>query len=171
MSRRTFSTQGGGFSLIEAAVATAIIGIAVAALMTAVAAGTRAANSGRLITVATMLAQEAREWTIKLPFSDPDPADQDNPPGTGGSDPQVYVDDLDDLMDVTFCPPRDGNGLPITDMAAWSQTLTLTWRDMVDPTSIVTNGTSDLIHIQVDIKLGPQTIFTTGWLVTRRDAQ
>ncbi len=49
-----------------------------------------------------------------------------NPPGPDQSDPQTFVDDLDDLMDVTYSPPRDAHGLPIADMTSWSQTITLT---------------------------------------------
>lgn len=157
-----------GFSLIEVAIATAIIGIGVTAVLTAVGAGTRANKAGRDLTTAGILAQEVREWTLRLPFSDPDPGDLGKPPGPDGTDPQTFVDDLDDLMGVTFSPPRDGLGQPIYDLAGWSQSLTLTWRNPGNLSSAVTPGSSDVIHVQVVIKNSGQEVLRTGWLVTRR---
>ena len=168
MKHNAAEVARGGFTLVEVAVATIIIGISAAVLLTAVAASTRANGSGRELTQGVFLAQEIREWTLRLPFSDPDPADQHNPPGPDGTSPQVYVDDLDDLMDVTYSPPRDGQGLAIADMTGWSEKLTLTWRD---PNSIVTTvspGGSDLIYVKVDITNRGRPILTTGWLVARR---
>jgi len=158
-----------GFSLIEVAVGTAIIGIGVVAALTFVGAGTRTNDAGRKLTYATFVAQEVREWTLRLPFSDPDPGDQGNPPGPDGSDPQSLVDDLDDLMNVTYSPPRDGMGAPISDMTDWSETLTLTWRNPSNLAAVVTAGTSDIIHVQLDVSCAGQPILTTGWLVVRRE--
>jgi len=155
-------------TLVEVAVATAIIGIGVTAIMVASTSTTHVSDAGRKLTQAVFLAQEIREWTLKLPFSDPDPADQGNPPGSDGSDPQVLVDDLDDLMDVTYSPPRDGQGLAITDMVNWAQKITLTWRNPNDLTQTVTPGTSDVVHVQVEISCKGRNILTSSWLVTRR---
>jgi len=157
-----------GFTLIEAAVATAIIGLGVAAVLVSVQSGTQVNDAGRKLTVATLLAQELREWTLRLPFSDPDPEDQGNPPGPDGSDPQIFVDDLDDLMGVTYDPPRDGQGVAISDLTGWSQYIDLTWRDPADLTSIVASGTSDVIYVEVTISHKGAEILKRGWLVTRR---
>lgn len=157
----------GGFTLVEVAVATAIVGLAMAALMVAAGSATRINDAGRKITQAVFLAQEFREWTVALPFSDPDPADADNPPGPDGSDPQTFVDDLDDLMDVTFCPPRDGQGYALTELPDWSQTVTLTWRDPADLGSVVSPGSSDIILVQLSLAHNGEPVMTTQWLVTR----
>ena len=159
----------GGFTLIEAAVATVIVGMGVTALMTAVAAGSRANGAGRNLTQAVFLAQEIREWTLRLPFSDPDPGDQGKPPGPDGTDPQVFVDDLDDLMNVSYCPPRDGQGQPLADMTGWTQRITLTWRDPTSLTTVVADGASDFIHVQVDVLNGSRMVLSTGWLVARKE--
>ena len=161
----------GGFSLIEVAVATAIVGIALAALLVAVGSHTRVTEAARKLTQATSLAEEIREWTLNLPFSDPDPGDAGKPPGPDGSDPQVFVDDLDDLMDVTFSPPRDGQGNVLPGLDGWSETLTLTWRDPNDPMSAVADGTTDLIYVQLDIAFSGRGVLTTGWLVARRELE
>jgi len=161
--------RGGGFSLIEVVVATAIIGIGVVALLTCVSAGTGANYEGRRLTQATFLAQEIREWTLRLAFSDPNSEDEDNPPGPDPGDTEYSVDDLDDLMDLTFSPPRDGMGLDIYDMPEWSETLTMTWRSPTDLATTVTPGTSNVIHVELKLYKNGLLALTTGWMVVRRD--
>ena len=166
--RRKMSYSAGGFTLIEAAIATGIIGIGITALMASVAAGTRVNDSGQKLTQAVFLAQEIREWTLKLPFRDPDAADAGKPPGSDGTNPQTFVDDLDDLMDVTYTPPRDGAGSSIVDMVGWSQKITLTWRNPNNLAATVAAGASEIINVSVDISYKGQPLLTTSWLVTPR---
>ena len=157
-----------GFSLAEVVVATAVVGIGVSAMMVATKSGTQVNMAGREITQATFLAQEMRELTLRLPFSDQDPGDMDNPPGPDGSDPQVFVDDLDDLMDVTFSPPRDAATEPIPDMDDWAQTIKLTWRDRDNLTATLAPGTGNMIYVDVTISHQGRTVLSTGRLVARR---
>ena len=157
-----------GFTLIEVLVAIATIALGIVAMLTAVGSSTRVNGQGRKITQASFIAQELREWTVKLPFSDPDAGDADNPPGPDGTNPQVFVDDLDDLMNVQYSPPRDGQGSPVTDLVGWSQTIALTWRDPNSLSTVVAAGGSDVIHVQVTIAKDGTEVLTTGWLVARR---
>ena len=168
MDHRNRRRRRDGFTLIEALVAAGIVGLGLTALLTAVMSGTQANAAGRRLTQAALLAREIREWTLKLPFSDLDPGDQGNPPGSDGTSPQVFVDDLDDLMGVTYDPPRDGQGYPVADMAGWSQTMTLTWREPTDLATPVSPGSTDIIHVQVDVACRGEPVLTTGWLVARR---
>ena len=161
----------GGFSLLEVAAAIAIVGVGLTALMVAVGSNTRVNDAGNRLTQGVALAQEIREWTCALPFSDPDPGDGDNPPGPDGSDPQAFVDDLDDLMDVTYSPPRDGQGQPIADLVGWSQTLTLSWRDPDDLTAELSAGSSDYICVTVDVEFKGEPVAQGTWLVTRSAGQ
>ncbi len=158
-----------GFTLIEAALTTAVVGIGILALMHSMAAGTRVNRQGRNITQAVFLAQEIREWTLRLPFRDPDPADQNNPPGPDGTSPQTFVDDLDDLMGVTYSPPRDAQGYAINGLTGWSQTIDLEWRDPDDLRSVVTPGTSPVINVKVTVKFKGEEVLQTDWLVTDRE--
>jgi type II secretory pathway pseudopilin PulG len=169
MKRKQLRVASGGFTLIEAAIATVIVGVGVGVLLTGVAACTRVNSAGKELTQGVFLAQEVREWTLQLPFSDPDPGDQGSPPGPDGSDPQVFVDDLDDLMDVTYSPPRDARGHALDDMPDWSETLTLTWRDPDSLTAVVPPGASDVLYVEVEIRNQARPVVTTGWLVTRRE--
>ncbi|MCJ7544020.1 MAG: prepilin-type N-terminal cleavage/methylation domain-containing protein [Phycisphaerae bacterium] len=168
MNRTISGRARDGFTLIEVAVATAIVGIGITALMACLVAGTRTNRAGQQLAQAVFLVQEIREWSLKLPFSDTDPDDIGNPPGSDGWDPQVWVDDLDDLMNVTYSPPRNACGLAITGLRGWSQTITLTWRNPAQLTAVVTPGTSDMIHVQVKVAYQGRTVRSAGWLVARR---
>ena len=169
------STPGGrGFTLVEIAVATAIVGIALAALLAAVGSNTRSNDAGAKLTPGVFLAQEIREWTLTLPFSDRDSGDADNPPGPDGTSPQVFVDDLDDFygtdgLGTTYNPPRNGRGTAIPELAGWSQTITLTWRDPNDIATPVTAGTSDLISVQVGVAYQGKSVTGASWLVARKE--
>jgi prepilin-type N-terminal cleavage/methylation domain-containing protein len=173
--KRTYAPRDGrrspasraGFTLIEVAIATAIIGIAVVALLTALAAGTRTNSAGQELSQAVFLSQAVREWTLTLPYSDQDDADQGNPPGPDGSDPQNFVDDLDDLLSVTYSPPRNSMGEKLTDMIGWSQIVSVTYRQPSDLDTVVSPGPTDVARVEVTIQRSGRDILTTGWLVTR----
>jgi prepilin-type N-terminal cleavage/methylation domain-containing protein len=156
------------FTLIEAMVATVILGMGVAAVVVSLGSGSRINQAGRDMTQATLLAQNIREWTLQLPFTDPD-EETPPPPGPDGSSPQVFVDDLDDLMNVTYSPPRDGSGEALSDMGDWSQTITMSWRDPVDINTAVADGASDLLYLEVTISKHGQEVVKTGWLVGKRE--
>ena len=164
-AQRSYSGRG-GFTLIEALIASAIVGLGLTAMLMASKSGTQVNASARDITQAINLGQEVREWTLKLPFLDPDTPD--NPPGPDGASPQTFVDDLNDLMNVTYSPPRDANGQAISDMTGWSQQITLSWRDPENLSETVTDGASEIIYVEVEISYEGQLVTTTGWLVTKR---
>lgn len=157
-----------GFSLVEVLVATVILGIGMAALMTAMAANTRTNTEGQSVTQAVFLAQELREYTLTLPFADPTPGDAGSPPGVDPYDGGT-IDDLDDLMDRTFSPPLDGQGGSHYELQGWSQTVTLSWRDDGDLAGATrTPGSTKVVHVQVTISYEGREVLTTGWIVTDR---
>lgn len=159
-----------GFSLIEVAIATCIIGVGVTSLMALCQSCTQANEGGGQLSRAAFLAQEVREWTVRLPFSDPDEGDAGNPLGADANDPAGSADDLDDLMNVTYDPPRNAHGTGITDMAGWSEQITLTW---VNPGTLaaVAPGGSDAVRVDVSIHYRGMHVFSTSWLVIRRQEQ
>jgi prepilin-type N-terminal cleavage/methylation domain-containing protein len=176
MSCTKVRSARGGFTLIEVAVATTIVGVGLAALMVSVESSTRVNDAGGKLAQGTFLAQEIREWTLTLPFSTPVPAEVNNPPGPdGGVDPHAFVDDLDDFLGfdgqgTTFKPPRDGMGNEISSLPDWSQTITLSWRDPNNVAAAAThgNGTTNVIYVHVDVGYRDKTVYGTNWLVTRK---
>lgn len=161
-----------GFSLVEAALAIVIIGVGIVALLAGLQAASQINGAGRNLTRAVFLAQEIREWTVRLPFRDTDPADANNPPGPDGWDPQVYIDDLDDFYDpsgLIYSPPRDGRGQAIPNLTGWSEKLTLTWRDPNSLSQTVAVGGSTVINVRVSIVFQTKEIFATDWFVAKRN--
>ena len=158
-----------GFTLVEVAIATAVVGLGMVALFMSLGAGTRTNAEGVKLTQATLLSQEIREWTCKLPFSDKDTAQKNNPPGPDSG--ETAADDLDDLYvadGLTFQAPRDARGLPITDMPGWSEKVTITYRDPADLTRTVTAGSSDVVNVKVQILYQNREVLTTDWLAARK---
>ena len=158
MKVKTATPGRGGFTLIEVAVATILVGLALTAMMISVGSNTRVNDAGTKLMQAAFLAQEIHEWTLTLPFNDLAQLKNDPP--------------------LTYCPPRDGQGYAIAALPAWSQTLTLTWRDPNDlPAGSQTdpNGPTDIIYVNVDVAvvITHQTtlIVSSGWLVTRKPGE
>jgi len=154
-----------GFTLVEALVAVIIIGLGAVGIMLAASSNTRVNDAGSKLTEAVFLAQELREWTLSLPFTDPDPVDQGNGPGPDGSDPQEFVDDLDDLMGVSYTPPRDGTGSAVSGMPGWTETINLTWRDPDNLETVVSAGSTRAVYVEVSLAHSGHPVLDTGWLV------
>jgi Tfp pilus assembly protein PilV len=133
-----------GFSIIEALIASVLVGLGIASLMVATKSGTQVNAASRDIARATRLGQEIREWTIKMSF-----------------------DEIEALGNVTYSPPRDGMGQTIADMTGWSQQITLTRRDPDDLCS-PGDADSDVIHVEVTVLYDNRPVLVTGWFVTRR---
>lgn len=160
-----------------------ILGMGIAAVMMAMGSAADLNSEGVRMTKASFLAQQIREWTLDLPFRDPDTPD--NPPGKDGLSPLSFVDDLDDLYvpdGLTYSPPvspplgdyidgQDSDMAPIylTNMTGWSQKIVMTWRSTSDPTQTVDPGNSDLIHVQVTVSENGEDLLTTGWLIREND--
>ena len=162
----------GGFTLVEIAVATAVIGIGITALVASLQAGTSANSGSEKINTAAFMAQQIHEWTLRLPFKDTDAADANNPPGPdGNNDPHVFVDDVDDLMNVTFstAPAERCPEPSISIQPGWSETITMTWRDPKGLQTIVANGTSDVNNVQVEVKFAGKHVLTTQYLVAKKN--
>jgi len=165
VTRRHNDASGRGFTLVEVAIAIAIVAVGVTALMLGLASSTEINRTSRDLNQAVLLAQELREWTVKLPFFDPQLSD---PGPLGPETGEAGIDDLDDLNGQTFSPPRDATGNQIADLPAWRQTVTMNW---VDPTSLTTvsDTPTDVVSVRVVISNGNEDLLTTGWLVTRRN--
>ena len=161
-------SSGKGFTLLEVLLATIILGIGIAAALNSMITGTTMNAESEKLTNATFLAQEIREWTQNLPFSDQDTQDMLNPPGPDSEGPYgPFVDDLDDLLDAEFSPPVDSMGNEISGMSGWTQRITLSWRSEDDPSVVVTNGSSNIIYVQVQIMSAGEVILSSGWICAR----
>jgi len=111
----------GGFTLMEVAVATIIIGVGLTALMTTLRAGTSTNAASTKMSTALFLAQNIHEWTRKLPYEDIVLVSH----ATSTTEPAS----IQELNGRTFQGPRDGNGGIISDLPGWSQTIRMELRE------------------------------------------
>ena len=153
--RRSGSPKArGAFSLIEVALATIIVGIGILAVVAGLGAGSRVNDAGRDLTQAVFLADEIREWTVRLPFSDPN----------GGTS----LSSLYNANGVTYSPPQDGLGQSISGMTGWSQVLMLSWRDPNRLNTTVSPNSSTVINANVSVRFQGKEVLAANWLVAKR---
>ena len=157
-----------GFTLAEIVVTVVLMGIVFIAALTALQGGTTVNYAAADMNTALGLVNEVREWTIDLPFIDPQEHQQGDPVGPNDyyGDGTPMFDDLDDLMNATFSPPRDSRGNPIASLANWQQQVTITWRDPADITQEVTAGTSGVVFVEAIISKGSEEVLRQGWIIT-----
>ncbi len=141
--RRRRSHPQRGFTLIETALATVIVGVGVLAMVSAQAAFHQKNAWSTHASIATHLGSEIREMTWNLPRHDPVTGDAFwGPEGDNEASFQDY-DDLDDFDGLggglVFSPPINAQRQIIVNMDAWSQTVRVF---NVDPFNIVFDGDS-----------------------------
>jgi hypothetical protein len=154
-----------GFTLIEAALATMIVGLGVVAMLQLLTVGTMANLEGGKVVTGLNLARNVREFSLPLKFKSPT-----NPTGWGVdggeslSNPKGW-DDIDDLAGVTFDPPIDGAGNQMTNYPGWKQKVTV---QTVDPDNVrlaTTNGSQPAIRLTVTAELNGVDVCSISWFV------
>jgi type II secretory pathway pseudopilin PulG len=159
---------GRGFTLIEAALVTVIIGVAVVSMLELLAAGTLSNSEGTELTTAVNLANNVREITRSLKFHDPDnPTAWDTKEGT--------VDDYDNVMDLDDCefsPPLDVRRQPIADYANWKQVVRVE-TVAEDFVASVRPDTTDepTARVTVTIQRNGVNVYSMSWLVVAPKAK
>jgi len=151
-----------GFTLIEAALVTVIVGVGITAMLELLAAGTLSNREGAAATIAVNLARNIREMSLGLAFSDP------AVPTHWGLETGETIhaaDDLDDLDGAVFSPPIDAMRVPLTDLAGWEQRLTVRSADPDRLTLTVPNGSAPAVRVTVEVRHNGRTVYTTGWYV------
>jgi prepilin-type N-terminal cleavage/methylation domain-containing protein len=112
-----------GFTLLESALATIIIGVGVLAVMGLFEACARQNQAGTQATTAMLLAGHIQELMEGLPFSDPVRG-----AGAFGAEPGETLatyNDIDDFDNQTFNPPIDSTRMPVPALSQYSQVITL----------------------------------------------
>jgi Tfp pilus assembly protein PilV len=130
-----------GFTLIEAAMTTAIIGIGVVALLELLAAGTRSnVNASELVT-ATNLAKQVRERTLLKTF-----------------------DEVRALNGANEDPPKDAAENEIKQLSGWQQSIKVT---PVDPGRLsldVIDSDPTAVRVMVTISHNKAKVSSASWI-------
>jgi type II secretory pathway pseudopilin PulG len=128
---RTFQTTGSahggkhvrGFTLIEAALATVIIGVGVTAMMELFSACTKENRAAGQSTVAMMLTENIRELMEDLAFNDP--TSGRSVFGAEVNEELPIYDDVDDFDLSTFNPPINAARQPLTQLSQYTQVVSV----------------------------------------------
>lgn len=130
-----------GFTLIEAAMTTVIVGVAFMAMLQLIAAGTVSNAKGASITTGMNLAKNVRELSLKLPYSQ-----------------------LATMDGQTYSPPVDSRGEQIDGFDDWTQIVDV---QPVDPDMVtleVADADPDCLKLTVSVSRAGQPVCTVSWL-------
>jgi hypothetical protein len=172
-----------GFTLIEAALATVIVGTGVLSILAAQQAYHRKNGWANHAGTAMLLANEIRELTFGMPLHDPTTGATYLGPEPGEADVKDY-DDIDDFAGVvsmgigsgtTFSPPINALRQQIPDMEQWTQNVMV---EGVDPDNISSSITrplssSNVVRVTVTVTFQatpesePQKMGTLMWVVAQ----
>jgi prepilin-type N-terminal cleavage/methylation domain-containing protein len=162
-----------GFTLIETALATVIVGTGVVAIIAAHQSFFRQNEWATLASLAQRLGVEVREFAFHLPHHDPvtgfEPAANGQPESGWGPEPgeewdptpggaeTLLFDDLDDFDGAVFSSadgtgPIDALGRVIPEMDGWSQRIYVENVDPFNLTSVQPHGTTEMMKVTVVIE-------------------
>ena len=167
-----------GFTLIETAMASVIIGTGVLAIISAQEVLLKKNDWSSMTTTATLLGNEIREMTLNLPRHDP-------VTGTtfwGPESDEMTLEDFDDVDD--FDGPGEGivfssalgNGpinaarAVITDMEGWEQIVRVMSVDSFDITTPMNDAETDMVRVEVLVRYQgpnddqPMDMTTIAWI-------
>ncbi len=169
--KRMRTTTRRGFWLVESAFAIAVIGIGAVAVVGSQQAWHIQAVASEELATGMRLATEIREMSLLLPANDPVTGNS----VWGAEFSEVMPDDLDDLDDLdngTFAESRgtgpiDATGTVIVGMNNWEQQIAVQCVNPFDVTSIVADGTSEVVRIEVTVLHNNVEVTRLTWIAPR----
>lgn len=133
-----------------------LLAFGVVAMLELLATGTMANSEGTELTTGMHLARGIREFCIGKPLNDPDFPTNWGP--EAGESVATY-DDVDDLSQNTFSPPRGSNGETLTAYEGWEQTISVKNVDKDRLTVEVPNGSSPAMRVTVTVRHRGQKVY------------
>lgn len=156
--------KSNGFSLIEVMFAVLLVGLAIAALVGANAAFTKANGAGADISTAEFLLEQIKELTATVAVVDPE-----TETATFGAEEGAVglYDDLDDFDGASFSPPIGVDRTSLTDFGAFTQQVTVQNVSASDFESVVADHSSDFVRVSVKVLLNSKEISSASWIRAR----
>jgi len=165
VTRPTRRRRGGGrrgFTLIEAALVTCLIGFGVVSILQLLAAGTMSNVEAMELTTGLTLANNVREMMQSLSFTDPVQATHWGPE-TGET--LATYNDVDDFDGATFSPPLDARRQSLSGFSAWTQHVDVYTCDPNRLQLSVPKGTKPMNKVVVTVSHNGRVVAQTSWLI------
>jgi hypothetical protein len=154
-----------GFSFVEVLFAVLLIGLAIASLMAANGAFTKANSAGTDLSTAEFLIGQIRELTMLLPVIDPQTELATFGPESGET--LAVYDDLDDFDGSTFTPPISSERASLNEFSSFSQKITVENVNASNFEQVVANHSSNFVRVTVIVYLNSKKISSGNWLRAR----
>jgi len=153
--------KNNAFTLIEAMIATILIALAIAALVTAGGSFTKANSAGIELSTAEFLIEQIRELTALLPVIDPN-----TETATFGPEEAALADydDLDDFDTASFSPPINADRQVLSDFVAFRQQIEVENLNASNFEQVVANHSSNFVRVTVKIFLNSRQIASASWI-------
>jgi Tfp pilus assembly protein PilV len=129
-----------GFTLIEAALTTMIVGVGLVATLQLLASGTTSNIEGTKLTTGLNLAKNIRELTLKNTFAE-----------------------VRALNGTNYQPPRDSRGEPVASFGTWQQSIKV---QPVDPDRLTTDiidADPDVVRVSVTVTHNGEHACDMSW--------
>ncbi len=152
------------FTLIEVLIAIVLVGLAVASLVAASGALTKANAAGVDLSTAEFLIEQLRELTALLPVVDPQTGISTFGPEEAAL---ANYDDLDDFDNSSFSPPINANRQLLNDFAAYTQQITVQNVSVSNFEQVVADHNSSFVRVTVRVFLNAREISSTSWIRAR----
>jgi len=157
-----------GFSLIETLIAIVLVGFAVASLLAANGAFTKANGAGTDISTAEFLIEQIRELTALLPVVEPNtPESGVDVFGPESGETLATYDDLNDFDGCNFSPPIGASRSPLAELAGFSQQVTVQNVSATNFQQVVADHSSAFVRVTVRVYVNSKEISSASWLRTR----
>ena len=154
-----------GFTLIEVLIAVLLVGLAIASLVAANGAFTKANGAGTDLSTAEFIIGQIRELTMLLPVIDPETELSTFGPESGET--LAGYDDLDDFNGATFSPPIDVDRNILSNFTAFHQLVTVENVSASNFEDVVANHSSSFVRVTVTVYLNSREISSASWLRAR----
>ena len=154
-----------GLSLIEVLFAVLLVGLAIASLMAANGAFTKANGAGTDQSTAEFLIGQIRELTMLLPVIDPQ--DEIATFGPESGETLATYDDLDDFDGASYSPPISAERTTLNQFSAFRQHITVENVNASNFELVVGDHNSNFVRVTVRVYLNSSQISSTSWLRAR----
>ena len=154
-----------GFTFIEVLFAVLLVGLAIASLLSANAAFTKANGAGTDLSTAEFIIAQIRELTILLPVIDPETEFATFGPEAGET--LDLYDDLDDFNGASFSPPISAERTTLNEFPAYSQKIAVQNVNASDFEQVVANHSSNFVRVTVQVYINSRQISSASWLRAR----